>query len=154
MLRDPEEVFRFIWENRQALCLFDGAYTRVQSVRPCLRTADDGFALRETVADYCQILRLTAKEIAKLGIAVPEGLPPEPEEILLYGGGVLLFDEYGRVKFHLHNRVNNIKRQTDRLRALAEFGYFNRGGRAQQRFSYMHRLRALNIPTYRQEGWI
>jgi hypothetical protein len=77
MLRDPEEVFRFIWENRQALHLYDGAYTRVQSVRPCLRIAEDGFALRETVAEYLQILRLTAKEISGMGIRV-EGLASGP----------------------------------------------------------------------------
>lgn len=154
MLRDPEEVFRFVWENRQALRLYEGAYTRVQSVRPCLRIAEDGFALRETVADYVQILRLTAKEIAALGIAIPDGLPPEPEEILLYGGGVLLFDEYGRVKYHIHNRVDNTDRQAQRLRALVQFGYFVKGARAQPRFSHMHRLRALNAPTYRREGWI
>jgi hypothetical protein len=153
MLRDPEEVFRFVWENRRAMRLYEGAYTRVQSVRPCLRIAEDGFALRETVADYVQILRLTAKEIAGLGIDVPPGLPPEPEEVFLYGGGVLLFDEYGRVKFHIHNRVNNIERQTSRLQALANFGYFGKGARSLRRFSRLHRMRSLNIPTYRQEGW-
>jgi hypothetical protein len=152
MLRDPEEVFRFIWENRQALHLYDGAYTRVQSVRPCLRIAEDGFALRETVAEYLQILRLTAKEISGMGIRV-EGLPPEPDEILLYGGGVLLFDEYGRLKFHIHNRVNNPVRQEQRLRALVEFGHFNKGASAERRFSHMHRLRALNTHNQRKEGW-
>ena len=153
LLRDPEEVFRFLWENRGALRLCEGAFTRVQSVRPCLRIAEDGFALRETVAEYVQILRLTAKEIAGLGIKVPKGLPPDPEEILLYGGGVLLFDEYGRLKFHIHNRVDNAERQSRRLRALVEFGHFKKGASAQRRFSHMHRRRALNAPTRRPEGW-
>jgi len=153
MLHDPEEVFRFVWENRRALRLDEGAYTRVQSVRPSLRIAEDGFALHETVAEYVQILRLTAKEIVALGIDAPGGLPPEPEEILLYGGGILLFDEYGRVKFHVHNRVNNRERQSSRLRSLVEYGYFSKAARSQRRFSQLHRLRALNIPTYRQEGW-
>jgi hypothetical protein len=154
LLRDPEEVFRFLWENRGVLGLCEDAFTRVESVRPCLRVAEDGVALRETVAEYVQILRLTAKEIAGLGIKVPEGLPPDPEEILLYGGGVLLFDEYGRLKFHIHNRVDNAERQGRRLRALVEFGHkFNKGASAQRRFSHMHRLRALNAPTRRQEGW-
>jgi hypothetical protein len=153
MLRDPEEVFRFLWENRRALRLYEGAFTRVQSVRPCLRIAQDGFALRETVAEYVQILRVTAKEIAALDIKVPEGLPPDPEEILLYGGGVLLFDEYGRLKFHIHNRIDNTERQSRRLCALAEFGYFNKGARTQRRFASLHRLRARNAPSRRQEGW-
>jgi len=153
MQHNPEEVFRFIWENRGVLRLDEDAYTRVQSVRPCLRIAADGFALHETVAEYVQILRLTAKEIAAMGIPVPGGLPQEPEEIFLYGGGVLLFDEYGRAKFHIHNRVNNKERQARRLRSLVEFGYFGKGARSQRRFSQLHRLRALNIPTYREEGW-
>ena len=154
LLRDPEEVFRFLWENRQVLELCEDAFTRVQSVRPCLRVAEDGFALRETVAEYVQILRLTAKEVAERGIKVPEGgLPPDPEEIHLYGGGVLLFDEYGRLKFHIHNRVDNAERQGSRLRSLVEFGHFKKDANALRRFSHMHRLRALNAPVYRQEGW-
>src|SRR5262249_16697102 len=50
LTRDREEVFRFIWQNRRALGLVDGVFTRVLSVRPCLRVAPDGFFLRETVA--------------------------------------------------------------------------------------------------------
>lgn len=153
LLRDPEEVFRFLWENRRSLRLYEGAYTRVQSVRPCLRIAEDGFALRETVAEYIQVLRLTAREIAALGVQVPDGLPADPEEILLYGGGVLLFDEYGRLKFHIHNRIDNVDQQARRLRALVEFGYFNKGASAQRRFANLHRLRARNATVRRQEGW-
>jgi len=153
MLRDREEIFRFVWENRRALRLCEDAYTRVQSVRPCLRIAEDGFVLRETVADYIQILRLTAKEIAALGVETTEGLLPEPEEIFLYGGGVMLFDEYGRLKFHIHNRVDNVKRQSRHLRALVEFGHFSKGPRVQQRFAQMHLLRARNASIRRKEGW-
>lgn len=153
LLRDPEEVFRFLWENRGVLGLCEDAFTRVESVRPCLRIAEDGVALRETVAAYVQILRLTAKEITERGIKVPEGLPPDPEEILLYGGGVLLFDEYGRLKFHIHNHVDNAERQGRRLRALVEFGHDFKGVSTQRRFSQMHRLRALKAPIRRQEGW-
>jgi hypothetical protein len=153
MLRDPEEVFRFIWENRKSLGLFEGAYTRVQSVRPCLRIGEDGFALHETVADYIQILRLTAKEIRAFGVPLPEGLPPEPTEIFLYGGGVLLFDEYGRMKFHIHNHINDFAKQGERLKSLVRYGFFNKGASALRRFSHMHRMRSLNIPSTYQEGW-
>jgi hypothetical protein len=154
MLRDPEEVFRFIWENRRVLRLCEGAFTRVQSVRPCLRVAADGFALRETVAEYVQILRLTTREVRGLGIDVPADLPPEAEEIKLFGGGVLLFDEYGRLKFHIHNRIDNRTRQTRRLRALAAFGSFAQTPRSPQRFAALHRLRALGVPVRREEGWM
>jgi hypothetical protein len=153
MLRDPEEVFRFVWENRKALRLYEGAFTRVQSVRPCLRISEDGFALRETVAEYIQILRLTVKEIAALGIKTPDGLPKDSEEILLYGGGVLLFDEYARLKYHIHNRVDNAKHQSRYLNALVEYGHFNKGARAQRWFAHLHLLRALNSSNHHQEGW-
>ncbi len=152
MLRDREEVFRFIWENQAELRLCKDAFTRVLSVRPCLRIAQDGFALRETVAEYMQVLRLTAPEIARKGIKV-EGLPPEPREIQLYGGGVLLFDEYGRVKFHVHNRVDSFERQRGHLQALVDYGYFKKGMTAQQQFAHVHRLRARNAVLRRKEGW-
>jgi hypothetical protein len=58
MQRDTEEVFYFIWENRKLLELAEGAFTRVESVRPCIRVGDDGFLLRETVASYIQVLEL------------------------------------------------------------------------------------------------
>ena len=43
---DPDEVFRFLWENRRPLGLCAGAETRVQSVRPCQRVGADAFVLR------------------------------------------------------------------------------------------------------------
>jgi hypothetical protein len=52
MLRDPEEVFRFIWENRRALKVREDSYIEVQSVRPSIRIGPDGFVLHETVAEY------------------------------------------------------------------------------------------------------
>ena len=58
MLRDREEVFRFIWENRLELKIRDDSYIEVQSVRPCIRIGPDGFVLHETVAEYIQILTL------------------------------------------------------------------------------------------------
>jgi hypothetical protein len=52
MLREPQEVFRFIWENRNALKIDKDSYIEVQSVR----VGPDGFVLNETVAEYIQIL--------------------------------------------------------------------------------------------------
>ena len=49
MKTDPDEVFRFLWENREQFRLNDQAFTRVLSVRPVVRTGRDGFLLRETV---------------------------------------------------------------------------------------------------------
>ena len=63
MLRDPEEVFRFIWENRRALKVREDSYIEVQSVRPSIRIGPDGFVLHETVAEYIQILTLWTGEL-------------------------------------------------------------------------------------------
>ena len=153
MLRDPEEVFRFIWENRKALRLYEGAFTRVESVRPCRRIADDGFALRETVVEYVQILSLTLKEATAMGVVPEEGLPAGTEEVRLCGGGVLLFDEYGRVKFHIHNRIDNAPLQKERLRSLVKFGFLPRQPAAPRPFSEMSRRRSSNPLVSTQEGW-
>src|SRR5204862_48131 len=102
LTRDTEEVFRFIWQNRRALGLTEGVYTRVLSVRPCLRMGPDGFFLKETVAEYMQTVELEARELRRMQIEIPADMPPDTP-ITLYGGAALIFDEYGRVKFSINN---------------------------------------------------
>jgi hypothetical protein len=154
LTRDPDEVFRFIWENREALGLEEGAYTRVLSVRPCVRTnPDDGFVLRETVAEYYQQLTLRADELKQYGIKTPPGME-EDLEVTIYGGGSLIFDEFGRVKFHVRNRILNPDRQSRRLKYLWEYGALDPslaadgggfyGGR---RFAEMHMKRFNIFPS-------
>lgn len=127
MQRDPDEVFRFIWENRKTLRLHEGAYTRVLSVRPCVRVGDDGFMLRETVAEYVQILRLKPDELRRHGYTDPgPDLLPRDREVFLYGGGVLILDEFGKLKFHIHNRLENHRLQSERVHYLASVGYYER----------------------------
>ena len=46
MRSDKDEVFRFLWENRNELELQTDAYAKVISVRPCLRTGIDGFVAK------------------------------------------------------------------------------------------------------------
>jgi len=151
--RDPDEVFRFIWENRHALGLMDGIYTRVESVRPCVRISGDGFALRETVAEYVQVARVKARELhSMMRLRRPSGLALDAE-VTLYGGGVLIFDEFGQVKFHIHNRIDNQERQNRRLEDLYRFGHFNEGAAFHQRFADMHRLRARNAKPRILEQW-
>jgi hypothetical protein len=152
MQRDPDEVFRFIWDNRKALRLYEDAYTRVLSVRPCLRIGPDGFALRETVAEYIQIIDLLAAELKVLQITVPEGMSPN-EEVRLYGGGALIFDEYGHLKYHVRNRVNDRERQTQRLKFLWEYGYFRNGASAFKSFAFIHRQRSTSLPNNAAEEW-
>jgi hypothetical protein len=188
MKNDPDEVFRFMWENRSVLRFNTEAYTRVLSVRPCVRVASDGFTLRETVAEYYQVMTLTLDELRERGIKVPAGLAtllrkaprqkpsdsadvegPDDEAsgignikagtVALQGGGVLIFDEYGRLKYEVWNSVLDRKRQSARLADLYRFGYFRetRGRLAVNlrapAISAMHRLRSLDRTQMPGEGW-
>jgi hypothetical protein len=159
MTRDPDEVFRFIWENRRALGLSDGAYTRVLSVRPCLRIApDDGFPLRETVAECIQQIKVEAGRLKSLGIEKPEEMPDE-QEVSLDGGMTLIFDEYGQLKFAVAKRLLDLSdpgvqaRQSRRLADLWRFGYYRKGASLARRFSTMHRQRALGAMRALDEEW-
>ncbi|HYR29828.1 MAG TPA: hypothetical protein VEU30_15265, partial [Thermoanaerobaculia bacterium] len=152
MQRDADEVFHFIWENRSEdhIGLDEEAFTYVQSVRPCVRVGPDGFMLRETVAEYIQVLKIQAGELDSLGLTKPDGMPGE-QELWLYGGGALIFDEYGKIKFHISNRLRG-KKQNERLKYLYDYGFFA-GKSLQVRFSSLHRLRSLARIGRPEEGW-
>jgi len=149
MLRDPDEMFRFIWENRKELGLEENAYTRVISVRPSVRiNPDDGFVLRETVAEYYQYLSLRALEVKHLGIKIPPDMRDD-QEVRLYGGAALIFNEFGQLKFNVRNRLLNPRKQTSRLEHL----WNSEGSQAfevedpsQKRFAEMHRIRYGTFP--------
>ncbi len=104
MLRDKEEVFRFIWENREPLKVDSRGYTECISVRPCVRQAADGFILRETVCEYVQIAKIFGAE-AKSAIKIdrPNGMSTRAA-FTVYGGGLLIFDQYGRINTRWRNR--------------------------------------------------
>lgn len=121
--RDSDEAFRFIWENFDALQLAREAYTEVQAVHPVARVAPDGLIVRETVIDYLQILTVRGHELRALGLRRPEELPTG-KEVRLYGGGVLVLDEFGRLKYSIGNNVANAARQQARLDYLARMGFF------------------------------
>jgi hypothetical protein len=188
MRSDPDEVFRFLWENFEKLELRKGAYSKVLSVRPCKRIGVDGFTLHETVAEYYQVAYLRPNELAAKGIKLPreyvaalrreeaealkrrrkrlkavqmdESAPQdEPDADLttpVYGGGVLIFDEYGKLKYHVHNDVFG-KRQNDRLQHLWEAGELRAGAKGAEltlgRLSEVHRQRAIDSRRFPTEGW-
>ncbi len=134
---DPEELFRFLWENRDAFRLHDEAHTRVLSVRPCVRTGRDGFTLRETVVEYHQTLKLSARELNTLRITKPEGMPDDTT-VTLYGGNAVIFDEYGHVKYNIGKSILDAKRQTARLDYLWRQGAFDPGATKARAFSRLH----------------
>lgn len=116
--RDSNEIFRFLWENRRELQVHEEAYTQVLSVRPCTRIGADGFVLRETVAEYIQALRLRAGELNELRL---EGMSKD-QVVVLYGGGTLVFDEYGGLKHHIAKPITDRRRQAARLNHLWKTG--------------------------------
>lgn len=151
MQRDPNTLFRFIWENRQALGLDADAFTRITSVRPCIRQSTDGLILRETVVEYLQTLRVFAGELKTLGIRKPKGLSGQAF-LPLYGGGTLVFDEFGRLKFHIGTGVRS-RHQSERLQSLFDQGAFNRDAGEHASFAALHRRRMLGGAGRPQEQW-
>ena len=150
--RDPSTVFRFVWENRDALGIYPDAFTRVKSVRPVLRVSRDGTVLRETVAEYVQTLTVYSTELAHLGIKKPKGMRLS-RQIRLYGGGSLIFDEYGRLKYHIGTGVVK-PAQSARLQSLWDRGYFDGPAAGPAgRIAQMHRHRALRPLHEPREDW-
>ena len=194
MRSDPEEVFRFLWENRELLELSEEAYTNVISVRPCVRVAPDGFTLRETVVEYSQRVKLSKDELREKGIRLPGGLaaklavrpngngkgaaPPAAESderddghepaaeadeggslplLSIEGGGTLVFGEYGRLKYHVRNRVLSAARQTKRIADLWKAGQIvverDDARYANQSLSALHLARSLGGLRLPAEGF-
>jgi hypothetical protein len=146
MKSDPEELFRFLWENRDTFKLHDQAHTRVLSVRPCTRVGRDGFTLRETVVEYHQSLKLFARELSALKIGQPEDMPDDTK-VTLYGGNAVIFDEYGQVKYNIGKSIMDVDRQTRRLSYLWGQGAFDKGASKGRAFSRLHLRR--NTAWYR-----
>jgi hypothetical protein len=143
MLRDKEEVFRFVWENRAALDLDARGNTRVNAVRAATRVGPDGLMLRETVVEYVQQVRMFGAEVtAILGCPRPAGMPTT-QPLSAYGGGTLVFDQYGRVKYHVAHPLRDPKRQQERLDYLWNNGFFDQTDDRRSRFATLHRRRAL-----------
>jgi len=148
---DADTLFGFIWENRETLGIDRDAFTRVTAVRPCLRVSGDGLVLRETMVEYVQTLRVFARELGGLGIERPQGLSGQAF-VPLYGGGTLIFDSGGRVKFHIGTGVRS-RRQSARLQSLYELGAFDRESEDRTHFASLHRRRMLGGAVQPGEQW-
>jgi hypothetical protein len=138
MQHDKDEIFRFLWENRAALMVDENAYTRVEDVMPCYRVSSDGFLLHETVAVYSQQVRMPARDLKKFGLTRPGGMPPDLE-LTIFGGGTLILDESGRLKYHVRNRIRSAERQNPRLDYLWTHGGFS----GDKSFALLHLERVL-----------
>lgn len=152
---DRDEMFRFVWDNRRHLLIREDVYTRVLSVRPCLRIGPDGFPLHETVAEYVQIAEVEARELQRFDVKRPAAMPDDAR-VWLYGGGTLIFDDYGRLKFHIHNRIDDGERQSARIEYLWNHGFFREKRTEAERsfrFAQLHRLRSIAGDRVLPEEW-
>jgi hypothetical protein len=118
---DPDEVFRFIWENAEVLGIDLRFRLNVESVHPSVRVGPDGLIVPEVAADYIQTLDLLAGELGGLGIEPPANLDPSTP-VQLWGGGVLIFDQFGRAKWHQSKSLADPDRQKRRLAYLESRG--------------------------------
>jgi len=153
MRSNREGMFQLIWENYDALDLQRDVFTRVNSVRPVWRVGPDGFLLRETVAEYYQLNKSADKaDLRKLKIKTPEFMS-DSDRVDLIGGGTLIFDEYGRLKFHIHNRISNAEDQYNRLISLWKRGSMRSSDKGALHFADLHSRRANGEPTFKDQGW-
>lgn len=126
MQRDPEEVYRFLWQNRNSFKLHEHAHLHVESVKPCVRVGSDGFSRQETIAEYVESLVIKAGELMWMNPSIQK--PAEmndSQRITLLGGGVLIFDEHGKMKYHIQNSLSDQTRQSRLLSHLWKIDYFN-----------------------------
>ena len=118
---DRDEIFRFLWGNADMLGIDRRYHVRVENVRPSVRVGPDGLIVNETTADYIQMLDTTAGEAAGMGVALPDMLSPSTPLGLL-GGGTLIFDQFGHLKYHQTKPLLDVDRQTRRLAYLVRNG--------------------------------
>lgn len=143
---DADEIYRFIWQNASLLGLDLDFHLHVERVRHATRVGPDGLVVSEILADYIQSVSATLAHFEKLGVRVPHGVD-EGTAVQMWGGGVIVFDQFGRAKFHQRKLLQDwAGRQSDRLEYLVSHGLadsrrrfgFSYGERRGQRFSALH----------------
>ena len=132
-------MFRFLWQNALRLGVPTKYYTVVESVRPSQRIGPDGLIVAESVATYVQMLELTRRG-ARGDIASWRSRTTwtRRRPVQLFGGGTLVFDQFGRLKLHIHKDLDDWRRQLRRLE------YLQRTGRrdTRKRLGLLRRCRA------------
>jgi hypothetical protein len=164
---DRDEVFRFLWENADLLDVCRDFYTYVDRVTPAARVGPDGFIVNETVATYIQSVNATVAELERLSRRpayrkwsaapfIPPKRMPKDTPVQIWGGGALIFDQFGGAKFHQTKPLLDWERQSRRLSYLYEQGLADTRGRFGFSFgaSRGQRFAAVHQPAGRSgEGW-
>jgi hypothetical protein len=127
----PDEVFRFLWDNADRFALQRPYKLEIVSVDHSERVGPDGFVAPETVATYVQSVEVRAAELAGLfgsdpgasaaALALPQGLDPSTP-VQLFGGGAVIFDQFGSAKLHVAKPLLDRGRQERRLSYLHRHG--------------------------------
>lgn len=159
----PDEIFRFLWENAELFGLPTAYYTSVDDVQPSVRVGIDGFIVREVVVTYSQEVETSAREMAAVArdnpgtgrLVLPAGLDAETP-VQIRGCGMVIFDQFGRPKYHQRKALFDWERQSRRLNYLVRNGRsdgigrfgFSPGTPLGQRFAEAHRP-----DPYRRERW-
>jgi hypothetical protein len=122
---DPEEVTRFLWENPvllEAARIDPARPIIVERVRPSVRISPDGFVVSEIGASFVQEFVMSASEARRFGLRT-QG------PVMVRGGGLIRFDEGGRLCYAALKPVLDLGRQQQKLgvvlreqRAAAETG--------------------------------
>lgn len=148
---DREEVYRFMWQNADTLGIPRTTYLKVESVVPSVRISPDGFVVTETVVEYVQQLGTTMGALREMAPAEFAQLTavPDDQRVKVWGGGSLIFDQFGRVKHHLYKPLNDWTRQAARLEYLIQQGIRDRDGRLGYSFGIP---RGMRFAIYHQPG--
>jgi hypothetical protein len=131
---DPDEAFRFLWDNAAFLRIDPGFYLKVENVRPSVRIGPRGFVVAETVLDYVQELIIGREDLEQLArmeypaFEAPAAIPPSTQ-LKIWGGGTVIFDEFGGVKYHQTKKLTAWGRQQRRLEYLVRRGLWDTRGR-------------------------
>ncbi|HEX2088249.1 MAG TPA: hypothetical protein VHF89_21355, partial [Solirubrobacteraceae bacterium] len=142
---DRDEALRFIWENAEVFDIDRAWHTNVQHVRPAIRVGPDGLIVSEVLAGYVQNVELTAAELRERGVESAGAIAPDTR-VEVWGGGVIVFDQFGRAKLHQTKRLDDWQRQESRLHYLVDHGLRDLSGRygftlstpRGQRFAALH----------------
>lgn len=143
LTRDVDECFRFLWENRDPLGITERGYTQVVSLDTSLRIDPDGIPFRETICQYVQLGHFFGAELMSICKIdpLPDGFTTKSSADL-FGGGVVVFDQYGRVKYHIGNGLIDGSRQKRRLEYLRDTGQLRvQRGDERNRFANLHLAR-------------
>jgi hypothetical protein len=128
----------------------------IESVLPTQRIGPDGLIVPESVATYVQMADMTAREFTdESGLQLSSVIDPQTP-VQLFGGGTLIFDQFGRLKLHIHKRLDDWRRQQLRLDHLARTGRidakrrlgFSDGAARGQTFAELHRTEQSSGETW------